>query len=62
MQKLWLVLTFQSAVLKQLVVSYGFVSNNNNTQVHCYYLQADCKINWLSIFEIIPLAQCLWFD
>lgn len=32
MQKLWLALTFQSAVLKQLVVSYGFVSNNNNTK------------------------------
>lgn len=51
MQKIWLALTFQSAVLKQLVVSYGFVSNNNTKS-----LLVSCKINWLSISEITPLA------
>lgn len=37
MQKLWLALTFQSAVLKQLVVSYGFVSNNNTNYITTTY-------------------------
>lgn len=36
MQKLWLALTFQSAVLKQLV-SYGFVSNNNTKYIATTY-------------------------
>lgn len=37
MQKLWLALTFQSAVLKQLVVSYGFVSNSNTKYIATTY-------------------------
>lgn len=36
-QKLWLTLTFQSAVLKQLVVGYGFVSNNNMKYIATAY-------------------------
>lgn len=36
MQKLWLALTFQFAVLKQLV-SYGFVSNNNTKYIATTY-------------------------
>lgn len=37
MQKLWLALTFQSAVLKQLVGSNGFVSNNNTKYIASTY-------------------------
>lgn len=35
-KKLWLALTFQSAILKQLV-SYGFLSNNNNKHIATTY-------------------------
>lgn len=54
MQKLWLALTFQSEVLKQLV-SYGFVSNNNMKYIATtYWLIA--KSTGYPISVIIPLA------
>lgn len=37
MQKLWLALTFQSAILKQPVGSNGFVSNNNTKYIATTY-------------------------